>query len=73
MEIETICRYRPPIVTAVLDNGGIYRGDGVNLGGGPDPAPTVLMKDARYDKLIEAFGGTGYYAAGWSLGYASVA
>ena len=61
MEIETICRYRLPIVVAVFNNGGIYRGDDVNRGGGSDPAPTVLMRNARYDKLIEAFGGTGYH------------
>jgi oxalyl-CoA decarboxylase len=62
MEIETICRYHLPIVTVVFNNGGIYRGDDVNRGRGIDPAPTVLMKDARYEKLIEAFGGDGYYA-----------
>jgi oxalyl-CoA decarboxylase len=61
MEIETICRYRLPIVTAVFNNGGIYRGDDINRSGGTDPAPTVLMKEARYDKLAEAFGGTGYH------------
>lgn len=63
MELETICRYQLPVVTIVFDNGGIYRGDDINRGGGPDPAPTVLTKDARYEKLIEAFGGTGYSAA----------
>jgi oxalyl-CoA decarboxylase len=63
MEIETICRYRLPIVTVIFNNGGIYRGDDVNRGGGADPAPTVLMKEARYEKMIEAFGGQGYYAA----------
>jgi oxalyl-CoA decarboxylase len=63
MEIETICRYHLPIVTVVFNNGGIYRGDDVNRSGGNDPAPTALMKDARYEKLIEAFGGAGYYAA----------
>jgi oxalyl-CoA decarboxylase len=62
MEIETICRYHLPIVTVVFNNGGIYRGDDVNRSGGADPAPTVLMKQARYDKLIEAFGGVGYHA-----------
>ena len=61
MELETICRYRLPIVTVIFNNGGIYRGDGVNHGGGADPAPTVLMKDARYDKMIEAFGGVGHH------------
>jgi len=61
MEIETICRYRLPIITAVFNNGGIYRGDDINRGCGADPAPTVLTRDARYDKLIEAFGGRGYH------------
>src|SRR5271163_1276644 len=63
MEIETICRYKLPVVTVIFNNGGIYRGDDVNRSGGTDPAPTVLMKDAHYEKLIEAFGGDGYYAA----------
>jgi oxalyl-CoA decarboxylase len=62
MEVETICRYQLPIVTVVFNNGGIYKGDDVNRGGGPDPAPTTLMQ-GRYDKLIEAFGGRGYHAA----------
>jgi oxalyl-CoA decarboxylase len=62
MELETICRYHLPIVTVVFNNGGIYRGDDVNRSGGTDPAPTVLMKEARYEKLIEAFGGVGYHA-----------
>ena len=62
MEIETICRYHLPIVTVIFNNGGIYRGDDLNRSGGADPAPTVLMKNARYDKLIEAFGGAGYHA-----------
>jgi oxalyl-CoA decarboxylase len=60
MEIETICRYELPVVTVVFNNGGIYRGDDVNHSGGADPSPTILMKSARYDKLIEAFGGTGH-------------
>jgi oxalyl-CoA decarboxylase len=62
MEIETMCRYHLPIVTVVFNNGGIYRGDDVNRGGGADPGPTVLMKHARYEMLIEAFGGVGYSA-----------
>ncbi len=61
MEVETICRYSLPVVIVVFNNGGIYRGDDVNRGGGADPSPTVLMKSARYDKLIEAFGGIGYH------------
>jgi len=60
MEIETICRYGLPIVIVVLNNGGIYKGNDVNPTGGSDPSPTTLMQKARYEKLIEAFGGTGY-------------
>ncbi len=61
MEIETICRYKLPVVIIVFNNGGVYRGDDVNRGQGTDTAPTVLMKSAHYEKLIEAFGGTGHY------------
>lgn len=62
MEIETICRYGLPITIIILNNGGIYRGDGVNLAGGSDPSPTDLLHHARYDKLMDAFGGAGYQA-----------
>jgi len=62
MEIETICRYGLPVTIIILNNGGIYRGDGVNLGGGSDPSPTDLLHHARYDKLMDAFGGAGYQA-----------
>jgi oxalyl-CoA decarboxylase len=61
MELETICRYQLPIVTVVFNNGGVYKGDEVNTYSA-DPAPTVLLHSSRYDKLIAAFGGTGYQA-----------
>ncbi len=59
MEVETICRYDLPVCAVVFNNNGIYRGTNVNPTGGPDPATTVFVKDARYDKMIEAFGGVG--------------
>jgi len=59
MEVETICRYNLPVCVVVFNNGGIYRGTDVNSGGGSDPATTVFVKGARYDKVIEAFGGIG--------------
>jgi oxalyl-CoA decarboxylase len=59
MEIETICRYNLPVCVVIFNNDGIYRGTDVNRGGGSDPATTVFVKGARYDKMIEAFGGVG--------------
>ena len=62
MEIETICRYNLPICVVVFNNNGIYRGTDVNPSGGEDAATTVFVKDARYDRMMEAFGGVGVYA-----------
>ncbi len=61
MEIETICRYELPICVVVFNNGGIYRGTDVNPAG-TDAATTVFVKDARYDRMMEAFGGVGVQA-----------
>jgi len=60
MELETICRYDLPVCTIIFNNNGVYRGTDVNPTGGKDVAPTVFVKGARYDKMIEAFGGIGY-------------
>ena len=62
MELETICRYNLPVCTIVFNNNGVYRGTDVNPNGGCDVAPTVFVKNARYDKMIEAFGGIGHQA-----------
>jgi oxalyl-CoA decarboxylase len=62
MEIETICRYNLPVCVVVFNNGGIYRGTDTNLSGGADVATTVFVKNARYDKMMEAFGGVGVHA-----------
>ena len=62
MEVETICRYNLPVCIVVFNNNGVYKGTDVNPTGGPDVAPTVFVKGARYDKLMEAFGGVGVHA-----------
>ncbi|HMK81544.1 MAG TPA: oxalyl-CoA decarboxylase [Xanthobacteraceae bacterium] len=61
MEVETICRYKLPVCIVVFNNDGIYRGTDVNSASA-DPATTVFVKGARYDKMIEAFGGVGVNA-----------
>jgi oxalyl-CoA decarboxylase len=62
MELETICRYNLPVVCVVFNNGGIYKGDEASQA--PfDPSPTALSQSARYEQLMTAFGGDGYYAA----------
>ncbi|HSQ82132.1 MAG TPA: oxalyl-CoA decarboxylase [Casimicrobiaceae bacterium] len=61
MEVETICRYNLPVCVVIMNNNGVYRGDEVNPTGGSDPAPLVFVKDARYEKLMEAFGGVGVH------------
>jgi oxalyl-CoA decarboxylase len=61
MEVETICRYNLPVCIVIMNNNGVYKGTDVNPRGG-DVAPTVFVKGARYDKMIEAFGGVGVNA-----------
>jgi oxalyl-CoA decarboxylase len=58
MEVETICRYDLPICIVVFNNNGIYRGTDTDPTG-RDPATTVFVRDARYDWMMEAFGGVG--------------
>ena len=62
MEIETICRYNLPVCVVVFNNGGIYQGTGVNPSGGEDVSTTVFVKDARYDMMMQGFGGVGVTA-----------
>ena len=62
MEVETICRYNLPICVVVFNNNGVYRGTDINTSGSADVAPTVFVKGARYDKMMEAFGGVGVHA-----------
>ncbi len=62
MEVETICRYNLPVCVVVFNNNGIYRGTDVNASGSADVAPTVFVKNARYEMMMQAFGGVGVVA-----------
>lgn len=62
MEVETICRYNLPICVVVFNNNGIYKGTDKNAGTSGDPAPTVFVKNARYEMMMQAFGGVGVVA-----------
>jgi oxalyl-CoA decarboxylase len=61
MEVETICRYNLPVCVVILNNNGVYRGDELPLGDPNQPGPLTFVKNARYEKLMEAFGGEGAY------------
>lgn len=60
MEVETICRYNLPVCVVVFNNNGVYKGIDKNPTGGADPAVTMFVPGARYDKMMEAFGGVGH-------------
>jgi 2-hydroxyacyl-CoA lyase len=62
MEMETLCRYGMPAKIVVLNNGGI----GPGMPEIPDNPmlnmrPNTLIWGARYDKMMQAFGGFGAY------------
>jgi 2-hydroxyacyl-CoA lyase 1 len=58
MEVEVACRYRLDITWVVVNNSGI--GGGVDELPEPIP-PSVYTPRAHYERVIEAFGGKGYY------------
>nr|CAB3251758.1 2-hydroxyacyl-CoA lyase 1 [Phallusia mammillata] len=69
MELETVCRYKLPIVFVIVNNNGIGFGagedfwntlqttDDVALGS----IPTFLSPNAHYEMIMKAFGGDGYF------------
>jgi oxalyl-CoA decarboxylase len=62
MEVETICRYNLPVCVVIFNNNGVYKGTDKNQGAGPDMGPTQFVKDARYELMMQAFGGVGVRA-----------
>jgi oxalyl-CoA decarboxylase len=61
MEVETICRYNLPVCVIVFNNNGVYKGNDRNPAGS-DMAPTQFVKGARYELMMQAFGGVGVRA-----------
>jgi 2-hydroxyacyl-CoA lyase 1 len=62
MEMETLCRYGMPAKIVVMNNGGI--GPGMpEIPQNPmlNMRPNTLIYGARYDKMMQAFGGYGQY------------
>ena len=62
MEMETLVRYNLPVKIVVLNNGGI--GPGMpEIPENPmfNMKPNALIYGARYDKVMEAFGGKGFF------------
>ena len=55
MEVEIACRYRLPITFVILNNNGI--GGGVDEFDPANVPVSVYTPRARYEKIIEAFGG----------------
>jgi 2-hydroxyacyl-CoA lyase 1 len=62
MEMETLCRYNMPAKIVVMNNGGI--GPGMpEIPQNPmlNMRPNTLIYGARYDRMMDAFGGKGFY------------
>ncbi len=61
MEIETACRYNLPVKIVVLNNGGIGSGTEKYPEDPFNNPPRALIYGARYDKMMESFGGKGWF------------
>nr|XP_049705427.1 2-hydroxyacyl-CoA lyase 1 isoform X2 [Helicoverpa armigera] len=68
MEIETMFRYKLPVIIVIVNNNGIYSGFPkdvmADIQSGGDIAqctpPTALSCEVRYEKMMEIFGETGH-------------
>lgn len=69
MEVETMFRYKLPVILIIVNNNGIYGGvteemlDDIRSAGETTltTPPTSLLPTAQYHKFAELFGGTGYH------------
>ncbi|XP_030040420.2 2-hydroxyacyl-CoA lyase 1 isoform X1 [Manduca sexta] len=68
MEIETMFRYKLPVIIVIVNNNGIYNGFNkemmADIQSSGDVAqctpPTALSGEVRYEKMMEMFGETGH-------------
>jgi 2-hydroxyacyl-CoA lyase 1 len=60
MEVEVACRYEMPITFIILNNNGISGGPSTIDRSRP-LLPMAYVPQARYERVIEAFGGDGYF------------
>ena len=60
MEVEVACRYQMPITFIILNNNGISGGPST-LDRSRQLFPTSYVPQSRYEKVIEAFGGKGFF------------
>ncbi|XP_073961711.1 2-hydroxyacyl-CoA lyase isoform X2 [Choristoneura fumiferana] len=68
MEIETMFRYKLPVIIVIVNNNGIYSGfdkevmDDIQADGDVTQStpPTALSVQVRYEKMMEMFGETGH-------------
>ena len=62
MEMETCARYNLPVKIVVFNNGGIGPGHAKHPANPlKELKPNALIYGARYDKMMEAFGGKGWF------------
>ena len=61
LEVEVAVRHQLPITWIVFNNNGIGGGPS-SLPEGAAYPPNAFVPNARYDKVMEAFGGKGYHA-----------
>ncbi|RVE53201.1 hypothetical protein evm_002034 [Chilo suppressalis] len=69
MEIETMFRYKLPVIIVIVNNNGIYGGfdketmQDLQSSGDPTQCtpPTSLSCEVRYEKMMELFGESGHF------------
>jgi thiamine pyrophosphate-dependent acetolactate synthase large subunit-like protein len=61
MELDVNIRYDLPVLVIILNNNGIYSGTEELPENRQENPVTSLNPEARYEKIVEALGGVGFY------------